>query len=85
MTVITVYCFFSEGGYHISSCERFTYVQDDIIHAKLCLLLQSSQRLRVLIAQVTVQSKPGTKTRAVIQSSEVEQVAPALTTPTVVD
>lgn len=82
---MTVYCFFRDRCFYISSCERFTYVQDDIIHAKLGLLLQSSQRLRVLIAQVTIQSKPGTKTRAVIQSSEVEQVAPAFITPTVVD
>lgn len=62
-----------------------TYVQDHIVHAKLRLLLQPSQRLRVLIAQVSIQSKPGTETSAVIQSSEGEHIAPALITPAVVD
>lgn len=63
---------------------ELTYVQDDIIHAKLRLLLQPSQRLRVLVAQVSVQSKPGTETSAVIQGSEEEHIAPAHITPTVV-
>ncbi len=80
-----LYCFYSCNCTNISISVELTYVQDSIIHAKLCLLLQSSQRLRVLIAQVTVQSKPGTETCAVIQSSEGEHVAPAIVTPTVVD
>ena len=62
-----------------------TYVQDDIVHAELRLLLQPSQRLRVLIAQVTIQSKPGAEASAVIQSSEEEHIAPALIAPTVVN
>lgn len=61
-----------------------TYVQDDVIHAKLRFLLQSSQGLRVLITQVSIQSKPGSEPGAVIQSSEHEHVTPALITPTVV-
>lgn len=82
---MSLYCFYRAKGCYISISVEFTYMQDDIIHAKLCLLLQSSQRLGVLIAQVTIQSKPGAETRAVIQSSEGEHVAPALITPTVVD
>lgn len=67
----------------LSLSER-TYVQDDVIHAKLRFLLQSSQGLRVLVAQVSIQSKSGTEPGAVIQSSEHEHVTPALVTPTVV-
>lgn len=62
-----------------------TDVQDGIVHAELRILLQSSQRLRVLVAQVPVQSKSGTEACAVVQRSEGEHVAPALVTPTVVD
>lgn len=62
-----------------------TYVQDDIVHAELRLLLQSSQRLRVLVAQVAIKSEPGAETSAVIQSGEEEHVAPAFITATVVD
>lgn len=79
-----LHCFHSANCCNISLSVELTYVQDDVIHAKLCLLLQSSQRLRVLIAHVTVQSKPGTEAGAVIQSSEGEHIAPALITPTVV-
>lgn len=59
-------------------------MQDDVIHAELRLLLQSSQRLRVLVAQVAVQRELGAETRAVVQSGEEEDVAPALVTATVV-
>lgn len=59
-------------------------MQDDIVHAELRLLLQASQRLRVLVAQVTVQSKPGAEAGAVVQSGEGEHVAPAVVTATVV-
>lgn len=54
-----------------------TYMKDDIVHAQLGLLLQSSQRLRVLVAQVAVEGKPRTKTDTVIQGREGEHVAPA--------
>lgn len=59
-------------------------MQDDVIHAQLRFLLQSSQGLRVLVAQVSIQSKPGTEPGAVVQGSEHEHVTPALVTPTVV-
>lgn len=62
----------------------FTYVQDDVVHAELGLLLQSSQRLRVLVAQVAIQGELGAESRAVVQSGEEEDVAPALVTATVV-
>lgn len=62
-----------------------TYVQDGVVHAELRFLLQAGQGLRVLVAQVSVQSKPGTEPGAVIQSSEHERVTPALITPTVVN
>lgn len=62
-----------------------TYVQDDIVHAKLSLFLQSSQRLGVLIAQITIEGKPGTETGAAVQSSEGEDFAPAFITATMVD
>lgn len=61
-----------------------TYVQDDVIHAQLRFLLQSSQGLRVLVAQVSVQSNPGTEPGAVVQGSEHEHITPSLVTPTVV-
>lgn len=64
---------------------ELTYVQDGIVHAKLCLLLQASQRLRVLVAQVPVESEPGAETSAVVQSSEGEHVTPAHIAPAVVD
>lgn len=60
-------------------------MQDDVVHAELRLLLQPSQRLRVLVAQVAVQSELGAEAGAVVQSGEEEDVAPALVTPTVVD
>lgn len=63
---------------------RSTYVQDDVVHAELRLLLQASQRLRVLVAQVAVQSEPGAEAGAVVQSCEEEHVAPALVAPAVV-
>lgn len=62
----------------------FTYVQDDVVHAELRLLLQSSQGLRVLVAQVAVQGELGAEARAVVQSGEEEDVAPALVAPAVV-
>lgn len=65
--------------------EILTYMQDDVIHANLSVLLQSSERLRVLVAQIPIESKSGTKTGAVIQSSEGEHVTPAFIAATVVD
>lgn len=65
--------------------EILTNMQDDVIHSHLSVLLQSRERLRVLVAQIPIESKSGTKTRAVIQSSEGEHVTPALITATVVD
>lgn len=59
-------------------------MQDGIIHAELRLLLQASQRLRVLVAQVAVQGELGAETGAVVQSGEEEDIAPALVAPTVV-
>lgn len=61
-----------------------TNVQDDVIHAQLRFLLQPSQGLRVLVAQVSIQSEPGTEPGAVVQGSEHEHITPALVTPTVV-
>ena len=79
-----LYCFYGKNGCNLSIHAELTYVQDDIIHAKLRLLLQPSQRLWVLVAQVSVQSNPGTETGAVVQGSEEEHIAPAHVTPTVV-
>lgn len=62
----------------------FTYVQDDVVHAELRLLLQPSQRLRVLVAQVAIQRKLGAEAGAVVESGEEEDVAPALVAATVV-
>lgn len=59
-------------------------MQNDVVHAHLRLLLQSTQRLRVFVAHVAVQSEPGAETHAVIQRREVEDVAPAGVTAAVI-
>lgn len=59
-------------------------MQDDVVHAELRLLLQPSQRLRVLVAQVAIQGKLGAEAGAVVESGEEEDVAPALVAATVV-
>lgn len=61
-----------------------TYVQNDVIHFQLGLLLQSGQRLWVLIAQVTVQCKLWAEVNTVIQSRKVEHVAPSVVAAAVV-
>lgn len=85
LSTVVVVVFASNLRSQVQVAAERTYVQDDVVHAELCFLLQTGQGLRVLVAQVSIQSKPGTEPGAVVQSSERERVTPALITPTVVN